>query len=377
MAFGSVPAAHGGRARVRPATPRSARLALLALAVALSGCASVKFYAQAVSGQAALLLSRRDVQAVLNDARTEPELAAQLRLATAMLRFAAEELALPVGERYASYADVGSVAIWNVVAARELQLAAQPRCYPLIGCVVYRGFFSRRDARAEAQRLAASHDVHLYPVGAYSTLGWFDDPILSSFIRYDEPALAELLFHELAHGVVFVRGDSAFNESYATFVGSRGAAAWFGAQGGDGEAVGKRQTEREASARFTAFLNHWRERLRALYALPIGDDAKRLLKAEAFTAMRAAYQACRGRLGNGRYDIFMQRPFNNARMVLVGTYDGLRDGFARLFDAAGGSWPAFHRRVRELGALSAEERRRELRPASEAAVPDAMAVCAA
>ena len=376
MAFGSVPAAHGGRARVRPATPRSARLALLALAVALSGCASVKFYAQAVSGQAALLLSRRDVQAVLDDARTEPELAAQLRLATAMLRFAAEELALPVGERYASYADVGNVAIWNVVAAGELQLAAHPRCYPLIGCVVYRGFFSRRAAEAEARRLGASHDVYLYPVGAYSTLGWFDDPILSSFIRYDEPALAELLFHELAHGVVFVRGDSAFNESYATFVGSRGAAAWFAAQGG-AEALSKRRTEREASARFTAFLGHWRERLRALYALPIDEDAKRLLKAETFTAMRTAYQACRERLGKGRYDIFMQRPFNNARMVLVGTYDGLRDGFARLFDAAGGSWPAFHRRVGELGALSAEERRRELQPASEAAVPDAMAVCAA
>ena len=361
----------------QPAPPKAGRFALLAcvaLAWALGGCASVQFYAQAVSGQAALLLSRRDVQAIIDDSRTEPELAAQLRLATAMLRFAAEELALPVGERYASYADVGRVALWNVVAAHELQLAARPRCYPLVGCTVYRGYFSKRAAEAEQRRLAANDDVHVYPVGAYSTLGWFDDPILSSFVHYPEPALAELLFHELAHGVLYVRDDAAFNESFATFVGSRGAAAWVATHGGDADALRREhEAKREVSARFSAFLRQWRDRLQALYALPINAEAKRQLKAEAFAAMRSAYRACRQRLGNGRYDGYMRQPFNNARMVLAGTYDDLREGFSRLFDAAG-SWPAFYDRVREIGALPPAERRRQLLPV--AATPPTFA-CAA
>ena len=352
-----------------------ARLATLALVVALAGCAGVKFYAQAVAGQASLLLSRRDLQAVGDDPRTDPALAAQLRLATAMLRYAAEELALPADGRYSSYADVGAAVVWNVVAARELELAAHSRCYPLIGCVLYRGYFARRDAEVERRRLAARYDVYVYGVGAYSTLGWFDDPILSSFIHYDEAALAELLFHELAHGVAYVRNDTAFNESFASFVGRRGTLGWLAAQGQDADAHRQRRArEREAGARFARFLGHWRERLRALYALPVDDAAKRQLKAEAFAAMRAAYRACRQRLGDGRFDGYMAAPFNNARMVLAGAYDDLVDGFVRLFDDSG-TWPAFYAAVRELASLPPDERRARL---AVAAPPDddAEAVCA-
>ena len=352
-----------------------ARLATLALAVALAGCAGVKFYTQAVAGQASLLLSRRDLQAVVDDPRTDPALAAQLRLATVMLRYAAEELALPADGRYSSYADVGAAVVWNVVAARELELAAHSRCYPLIGCVLYRGYFARRDAEVEGRRLATRYDVHVYGVGAYSTLGWFDDPILSSFIHYDEPALAELLFHELAHGVAYVRNDTAFNESFASFVGRRGALGWLAARGEDADAHRQRRVrEREAGARFARFLGDWRERLQALYALPIDDAAKRQLKAEAFAAMRAAYRACRQRLGDGRFDGYMAAPFNNARMVLAGAYDDLVDGFARLFNDSG-TWPAFYAAVRELAALPPDERRARLSVAAPSG-DDADAVCA-
>lgn len=312
----------------------------------------MKFYAQAAYGQTSLLLARRDVHAVLADPRTPPQLAAQLRLATSLLRFADEELALPVEGRYRSYVEVAGFPVWNVVAAQELALAAVPRCYPLVGCVIYRGFFAKRAAEREAARLAAEHDVHLYPVVAYSTLGWFDDPLLSSFIHLAETDLAELLFHELAHGVIYLRDDSTFNESFASFVGAEGAAAWHRAQGGDAQTQRRaQQTKRRAARDFSHFLARWRERIDALYRAPIDDAAKRQLKAEAFAAMRASYRTCRARLGDGRYDGFMAAPLNNARLLSFAAYVDLQDGFARVFRAADGDWQRFFERVRELGDL--------------------------
>ena len=312
----------------------------------------MKFYAQAAYGQAALLLARRDVQAVLADPGTAPALAAQLRLATSMLRFAEAELRLPVETRYGSYVELAGFPMWNVVAAEELALAAVPRCYPLVGCVIYRGFFAKRAAEREAARLAVEHDVHLYPVTAYSTLGWFDDPLLSSFIHFPPTDLAELLFHELAHSVVYVRDDATFSESFASFVGGEGAAAWYRAQGGETQKQRRAQrTKRRVARDFGRFLAHWRERIDALYRAPIDAAAKRQLKAEAFAAMRAAYRACRARLGNGRYDGFMDAPFNNARLLSFAAYDDLQEGFARVFRAAGRDWQRFFERVRELGEL--------------------------
>ena len=312
----------------------------------------MKFYAQAAHGQTSLLLAKRDVHAVLADPRTPAALATQLRLANSLLRFAEEELALPVEGRYRSYVEVAGFPVWNVVAAEELALAAVPRCYPLVGCVIYRGFFAKRAAEREAARLAVEHDVHLYPVVAYSTLGWFDDPLLSSFIHLAEADLAELLFHELAHGVIYLRDDSTFNESFASFVGAEGVAAWHRAQGGDAQMQRRaQQAKRRAASDFNRFLVRWRERIDALYRAPIDGAAKRQLKTEAFAAMRAAYRACRAHLGDGRYDGFMAAPLNNARLLSFAAYADLQDGFARVFHAADGDWQRFFERVRELGDL--------------------------
>ena len=333
------------------------------LASTLTGCATVRFYTQAAAGQASLLLSRRDVQSMLDESATPPELASQLRLAQSMLRFAEQTLALPVDGRYRSYVEVDGAPLWNVVAAKELALAAVPRCYPVVGCAIYRGYFSNRAANREAGRLAVKHDVHVYPVAAYSTLGWFDDPLLSSFIHWPEPDLAELLFHELAHGVLYVRDDSTFNESYASFVGGEGAIAWLAAQGEDAETHRRNWQAAHQSARaFAGFLAHWRGRLAALYALPIAQAAKRQLKDEAFRAMQAAYRRCRKALGNGRHDNFMAAPLNNAWLLAAGTYEDLRPGFARLFRTSGEDWPTFFRRVRELGSLPMAERHAALGP---------------
>ena len=322
-------------------------------ALALGGCAGLQFYTQAVAGQASLLFARQDAQALIDAPETDPVLVRQLRLVSRLLRFAGDDLHLPVGGRYRSYVQLDGVPIWNVVAVPEFGVHPLPRCYPLIGCAAYRGFFGRRAAEREAARLSVEHDVYLYPVAAYSTLGWFDDPILSSFVHFDEAALADLIFHELAHSVVYVPGDSGFNEGFASFVGNQGAIAYLEANGRD--AAGYRE-RLEAAAAYASFLGDWRGRLAELYRQPISDSAKRQLKGELFVAMRAGYGRNLERLGRGRYDNAFARPFNNARLALVGTYEDSKHRFERLFNEVGADWPAFYAAVERLAATPGDAR---------------------
>ena len=344
-------------------------VAALACLMAVAGCASVEFYAQAVAGQTALLLARRDAEAIVGDPATDPHLAGKLRLVARLLRYAEQELALPVGGRYRSYVELEDYPVWYVVAAPEFAVEAVQRCYPVIGCAVYRGYFSRRGAEREAARLALDHDVYVGAAAAYSTLGWFDDPLLSTFIRYDDAALADLLFHELAHGVVYVRGDSAFNEAFASFVGNAGALRWLGEGSAKADAYRRRL---HAERTFAHYLAHWREQLKALYRAPIAEDAMRVLKAEMFHAMRTCYEANRQRFAEHHGAAFAT-PFNNARLALVGTYADYTPAFAELFRSAGNDWPAFYEAVERLGERPEAERRAALERLASAASESAQA----
>ena len=318
------------------------------------GCETVGFYTQAVTGQASVLLARRDAATLIDDPEADPALVRKLLLVARLRRYAVDELDLPVGDRYRAYVELDGAPLWNVVAAPEFDIAAIRRCYPLVGCAVYRGYFSKRGAEREAARLAIEHDVHLVAVAAYSTLGWFDDPILSSFLGYDEATLADLIFHELAHSVVYVPGDSAFNEAFAGFVGNEGAAGWLWAN--DGDVLAYRGNLRYDEA-YSRFLRDWHGRLAALYRQPIGDQAKRQLKAELFAAMRSSYHRDRERLGGGRYDAPMARPFDNARLALLSTYEDLKPEFERLFNAVNRDWPEFYGAVEALATLPKSARR--------------------
>ena len=340
-----------GRHSVNAKFVTAALVGLLLLGT--GGCSTVGFYAQAASGQASLMFSRRDVGEVIADPRSDPEVVLRLRLVADMLRYAEDELHLPVGGRYRSYVEIDGALMWSVVAAPEFSVEAIPRCYPVIGCAVYRGYFARPRAAREAERLGVYHDVLVAEVAAYSTLGWFDDPIVSSFLGYHEAALADLIFHELAHSVVYVPGDSAFNESFAGFVGNEGALRWLAHN--DGDAPVYREGVESAKA-YSRFLGEWRGRLADLYAQPIANAAKRQLKAELFAAMRSDYGLQRDRLGGGRYDADMEEPFNNARMALISTYEDQKPRFARLFRDLGEDWPAFYAAVKRLGALPEDQR---------------------
>ena len=348
------------RHRPPPKSAAAGPAGALALAgcFALAGCATVEFYAQAIGGQASLLLARKDAQAVIDDPATAPAVAAGLRRVRDLVRYAETALALDADGSYRSYVEVDGVPVWTVVAAGEFEIEALPRCYPVVGCAVYRGYFSERGARREAERLAAKgYDVHVGGAAAYSTLGWFADPVFSSFLHYDDAALAGLLFHELAHQVVYVRDDSAFNESFADFVGHAGARQWLAERGGD---VAAYQARRDAAAAYAGFLASWRDQLAALYRRPLPPPAKRQRKASTLAAMRRCYERHRAVLGDGAFDAAMAKPYNNARLALAGTYEGWQPAFAALFEDHGEDWPRFYGAVRRLAAEARAQRDAQL-----------------
>jgi predicted aminopeptidase len=336
------------------------QMALLAVLVTvLSGCSTLGYYAQAVHGQASILWSRQSVDRLLKDSSTPAGLRDQLHTARDILAFAQDELGLAAKGRFATYVATGRKAVvWNVVAAPELSLAPVTWCYPVVGCVPYRGYFREARARGFASRLSgAGMDVHVGAVPAYSTLGWFKDPLLDTFLDWPSGHLANLLFHELTHSRVWLPGDAVFNESLASFVGDAGARAWLMER-----VDARRQYVRDEGdeAAFRGALLGLRERLGRVYAGAGSDQQKRLQRAAELARFRACYLEHRALLGNGRFDAVVDHALNNALLAAWQTYDRYRDGFNALFVEAGGTWPEFWAAAEQLAELPAETRAAEL-----------------
>jgi predicted aminopeptidase len=324
------------------------RLALvLAVVALLSGCESVAFYAQAIGGQLNVMRSARPLDSWLADPQTTAQLRAQLETARHIREFASRELALPENGSYASYADLRRpYVVWNVFAAPRFSVEAKRECFPFTGCVSYRGFFSEDLARRHAERLQRDgYDVHIAGVPAYSTLGWFDDPLLSTFILYPDTQLARLLFHELAHQVAYARDDTAFNESFAVTVEEEGVRRWLRAEGRPGELAAFR-TVQARKREFAASVAETRARLASIYEKNVSSEEKQAGKALEFARLRAEY-------GN----IVPMEP-NNAFLVSVSVYTQMVPAFERLLADSGGNLPAFYARVRELAAVTKAADRR-------------------
>jgi len=341
-------------------------VALLGLACLGSGCAAVGYYAQSVGGHVDLMQRARPLPDWLADPTTPPALRERLALAQQLRRFAVTDLALPDNASYTRYADLGrNAAVWNVVAAPELSLQLKTWCYPVMGCVGYRGYFDAAKAEAEARaQREAGLEALVYGVPAYSTLGWTNwiggDPLLNTFVNGGDSALARLVFHELAHQVLYVAGDTAFNESYATAVERLGLARWQAAVGrpADDPAVAQR------AADFRAITQRARADLSALYASDLPDSAKRERKAMVMGAMRAEHAALKARAGGPwagytGYDGWFNKA-NNAALALQSAYDSLVPAFERLFHQQGDDFIRFHAEVRRLATLPPEQRRATL-----------------
>ena len=331
----------------------------LCAALALSGCASVEYYAQSVTGHLGLMAKARPVEAVIKAPDTGPGLAARLRTALEIREFASDVLALPANASYRRYVDLGRrYAVRTVVAAPELSLEPRRWCFPVAGCVSYRGYFSESDAAAYAAELEADGwEVTVSGVRAYSTLGWFDDPLLSSMVELPEYALAGLVFHELAHQRLYVPGDTDFNESFAVVVERAGVRRWIEATGRAG--LGERY--RIAAERRVAFLDlvrDTRRSLEAVYASVDPDAEKRAAKTRAFERLRAQYDALRATWTSGpTYDPWFERGVNNAAIALVVAYDRWVPALEALLAQYGGDFGAFYRACDALAALTPQERR--------------------
>jgi predicted aminopeptidase len=340
------------------------RLPLLAAAALAAGCATVGYYGQAVHGHFALMAAARPIADWVGDPATPEGLRQRLQRAAEIRRFAAEALALPDGGSYTAYADLKRpAAVWNVFATPELSLELKTWCYPVIGCASYRGYFDRAAAEALAAALGgAGYDVNVAPVPAYSTLGWFSDPLLNTFIFAPEPELARLVFHELAHHVVYVRDDTAFNESFATAVEREGLRRWLAARGDDAQraawaAYSQRRQE------FLALLLEHRRRLGEVYASERPDGAKRAAKAAVLDELQQRYQRLKQERWSGftGYDRFFGQRLTGAHLAAVGAYNDWVPAFEAMLAAAGGDLPAFYQQVRSIGALGKPERTAALR----------------
>jgi predicted aminopeptidase len=339
-------------------------LAAVAAAFALTGCSAVEFYWQGLAGQVDILSRAKPIAEVI-ETTPDPALKARLERARAIRAFASRELALPDNRSYTSYADLGrTYVIWNVFAAPELSLTPRQWCFPVAGCVAYRGYFAESDARDEAARLAAGgDDVHLGGVPAYSTLGYFDDPVLSTFAQYREVELARLIFHELAHQVVYVKDDTSFNESFAVTVEEEGVARWLAkeAKRRDPSEAAKLVAEfargQRSRAEFHAMVVAARERLAVLYASQASDEEKRAGKAAVFAEMRADNERRKASMeGATTFDRWFEAGANNAGIAAAGLYADRVPQFKALLDEEGGNLPRFYEHVKALAAMPRGER---------------------
>jgi predicted aminopeptidase len=357
--------------------PRGARVgwkAALALALAfgmacaLGACSTVGYYSQSIGGHLEVLRAARPIDDWLDDPSTPEALRARLAKVRQMRRFAADELGLPDNRSYTTYVDLKRpYVVWSVFATPELSLTLRQWCFPIVGCVAYRGYYSKEDAERFADALrAAGDDVYVGGIPAYSTLGYTTDPVLSTFVNFPEGEVARLIFHELAHQVVYVAGDTTFNESFAVAVEEEGVKRWFRheaqVEGTDAAATTlawRRSTERKAA--FVALLTRHREALEAVYAGAGTDDAKRSAKAAEFAALHDDYESMKrdpaGPLhGYDGYDRYFAQKLNNANLAAVATYTQRVPAFAKLIEDDHGDMPRFYRDVERIARLPAAER---------------------
>ena len=355
--------------------PRWARRAVVAGAamlalLAASGCSTLGYYAQAAGGHLRMVQAARPVADLLADPATPEALRARLALAQQLRDFAVRELALPDSRSYRRYVDLGRPsAVYNVVAAPELSLELKTWCFPVVGCVGYRGTFSREPADAMARRLRdQGWETSVYGVPAYSTLGrteWLGgDPLLNTFLFWPEGELARLLFHELAHHVVYVADDTMFNESFAVAVERIGGRRWLACCAS--EAARAEYAALDARRQqFRALTLATRQRLQAVYRSRAPDADKRRAKADVMAAFRAEHEALKQRVWGGfaGYDAWVASA-NNAAFAVQAAYDELVPGFEALYEAEGRDLSRFYAAVKTLAALPKAERRARLAAAN-------------
>lgn len=342
-----------------PAGFKTCIAAVLVFLPWLSGCSTMSYYAQSIEGHLEIMHRRTAIDTLLAKQELPAATLTQLAEVNQIRKFAVSELGLPDSNSYRDYADINrKYAVWNVYAAPELSLASHQWCFPFIGCQGYRGYFSREDADNYAAALAEKgYDVFIGGVTAYSTLGWFADPVLNTMLRHDRVFLARTIFHELAHQKLFIAGDTEFNEAFADTVATAGVGRWLETHGTAAEKQAYAITRLQEET-FINIVLQYRDRLGDMYQSGLDDADKRNRKHTLLAEMTAAY---RQRPGNHAYTAWFAEQLNNAKLASVTTYRDYAPGFEKLLAVCGDNLLAFYERVEHLRTCSKEQRRHILR----------------
>lgn len=337
-------------------------LLVLFLAAVSLKCQSIQYYNQAFDGQMDILRDRRSIAELLDDPATPPALRKQLLFILSVRAFAEKNLRLPVNDHYLSYVELDRpYVVWNVFATPEFSLTPETWCFPIVGCVAYRGYFSEQNANRFGDSLKQKgFDVYIGGAIAYSTLGWFDDPVLSTFLKLSEPETAALIFHELGHSVLYVPDDTAFNESFATAVEQEGFRRWQAAAN-DIKGYEKWLRRHQQRQKFTGLILKYRIRLQNLYESSLSLDEKRNQKAALFSQMRSEFADLKSDAGDmAAYDHWFNGPLNNARLISVSAYYDWVPAFNRILSDTGADLEKFYQKCRQLAKREPAERNRIL-----------------
>ena len=325
---------------------------LLTISTALSGC----YYTQAARGQLELMRKREPIEELIKDPETPEELVARLKLVQEARRFSIDELGLPDNDSYRSYADLErDYVLWNVFAAKEFSVSPKTWCYPIVGCVSYRGYFKKEKAESVAEDLNDSgYDVHTAGVSAYSTLGRFSDPVVNTMMHWDDSRLVAVMFHELAHQVLYIKDDTQFNESFATAVEQYGIEQFLEARGeaSDFDAYIEEKKFRKS---IVALVVDARSDLETLYLTRIGPDLMRERKQQRLSRLTEELRTLLTDSGRDS-DAWLSRPFNNARVASFALYEGRVPQFQKMLSQCEGELQCFYDEAERVSKLEREER---------------------
>ncbi|MGH8190639.1 MAG: aminopeptidase [Rhodanobacteraceae bacterium] len=341
----------------RPRYKKIARALVTAVAAtAIAGCSTLGYYAHLAAGEMAVLRARKPIPQVIENPDTPPALRQRLQLALRARAFASNVLKLPRNKSYTTYADIHRpFVMWNVFATPALSLKPVEHCFLIAGCVAYQGFYHKDRAEALGTHMAQQgDDVWIGGVPAYSTLGHFADPLLSTMDDWSDEEMVGTIFHELAHQKYYVENDTAFDESFATFVQREGLRQWHA----DNHLPPPDPAIAERRRQFTELVLATRKKLKAMYTSDLSDAEKRQRKQQLFADLRTQYEHLRDTTWHGYsgYDHWFDTPINNAKLVPFGLYDRGVPAFAALFQRCGGDWTRFYAAVRRIGGESAQQR---------------------
>ncbi|MGH8397615.1 MAG: aminopeptidase [Gammaproteobacteria bacterium] len=332
-------------------------LAVLFVAL-LSACSTLGYYGQAIHGELGLLSERRPISQIVADPKTSAVLREKLELAEQIRRFASEQLDLPQNGSYTTYVALDRPYVsWNVFATKPFSLTPITWCFLFAGCVPYRGYFHQQSAQSFADNLRQQgDDVYVSGVPAFSTLGWFDDPLLSSMLDWNDATLANYIFHELAHQKLYVKGDADFNESWAVTVADMGVRRWLQASGREAQ-LAEYESRQQHWHMIVSLVDTTRTQLQQLYSSGLPEKVMRKHKQEIFDSLRSNYASLRPQLGNDTgYDSFFKGPINNASLLVISTYTRWTPAFRALLLENNGDLPSFYQAVKQLAQLPTDQR---------------------